>query len=529
MKIKKFGWLLAVFSILMIVTACSGGSSDSSSEGDNTSEGTDTAVSTDGELHYASNVQPPTLDPLMSNAIVTREVASVIYESLVAFNENFEPVPMLAESVDVSEDGKTYTFNLRHGVMFHNGEEMKAEDVVASMERWKEKSSSARAVLTEPQFAEVDEYTVTMTLAEPTTLALGAIANTSHLAAIMPKEIVESAPEAGVEEFIGTGPFKFVEWKQDQYLHFTRFDEYAALDTPASGLSGKKEALVKDVYFDIVIDPSTQLSGLQTGEYDIAGGIIQDDLAQLEANPDLEYITPFDANYTLLFNRKEGAFQSKELRQAVAYALDLDALAAVAAVDNYEITPSQLPKLNAVWATDAGAEFHNQKDLEKAKQLVEQSGYNGETLNILTTRDYPQMYNEAVYVKEQLAKVGINVELLVYDWATALSEVRNSPQDWNIFTTSFPSTPSPVELLYYAESYFDGAETDTQKELLTKIKSAPTTEEAKMYWEELQTHSIEDVKLITTFAANKISAYTTDVKGYKYFEVPLFYNVSVSE
>jgi len=525
MKLKKLGWLLAVFSIVMIIAGCSG----DSGEGSESSEGSDTQVSTDGELHYASNVQPPTLDPLMSNAIVTREVASVIFESLVAFNENYEAVPMLAESVDVSEDGKTYTFNLRQGVKFHNGDEMKAEDVVASMNRWKEKSSSARAVLTEPQFAEVDEYTVTMTLAEPTTLALGAIANTSHLAAIMPKEIVESAPEAGVEEFIGTGPFKFAEWKQDQYLHFTRFDDYVALDAPTSGLSGKKEALVKDVYFDIVIDPSTQLSGLQTGEYDIAAGIIQDDLAQLEANPDLEYVTPFDANYTLLFNRKQGAFQSTELRQAVAYALDLDALAAVAAVDNYEITPSQLPKQNTVWATEAGSEFHNQKDLEKAKQLVEQSGYDGEKLNILTTRDYPQMYNEAVYVKEQLAKIGLNVELLVYDWATALSEVRNSPEDWNIFTTSFPSTPSPVELLYYAESYFDGAETDTQKELLAKIKSAPTTEEAKQYWEELQTHSIEDVKLITTFAANKISAYTADVQGYKYFEVPLFFNVSVSE
>ncbi|RKJ18752.1 ABC transporter substrate-binding protein, partial [Butyricicoccus sp. 1XD8-22] len=125
-----------------------------------------------------------------------------IFEFFVTFNERYEPVPMLAESIDISEDGKTYTFNLRKGVKFHNGDEMKAKDVVASMERWKEYSSSARATLVDPRFEEVDEYTVKLTVTEPTTLVLGAIANTSHLAGIMPKEIVDAATESGVSEYI---------------------------------------------------------------------------------------------------------------------------------------------------------------------------------------------------------------------------------------------------------------------------------------------------------------------------------------
>ncbi|MBM7608903.1 peptide/nickel transport system substrate-binding protein [Lysinibacillus composti] len=526
MKAKKISLFMAIISLVLIIAGCSGGGKSSSTT---TTSGASEGGALKEELHYASNAQPPSLDPLMSNAVVTREVASIIYESLVAFDENYEPVPMLAESIEQSEDGKTYTFKLRQGVKFHNGKEMKAEDVVASLTRWAEKSSSARAVLVDPVFAEVDEYTVTLTLGQGTTLALGALANVSHLAAIMPKEIVESAPESGVTEFIGTGPYKFVEWKQDQYLKFTKFDDYVALDTPASGLSGKKEALVKDVYYDIVLDPSTQLTGVQTGEYDIAGGILQDDLAQVEANKDLAHITPFSMNYSILLNRKEGPFTSKEMRQAVSLALDHDSLAAVAAVGNYTISPSLMPKHIEKWSTEAGAEFFNQKDTEKAKSLLKEAGYNGETVTILTTRDYPVMYNEAVAMKEQLGAIGINVELLVYDWATALAEVRSSPEDWDLFTTSFPGVPSPAEMLYFAEGYFDGAESDTQKELLAKIRSAATHEEAKQYWEELQTHSIEDVKIITTFGLNAIHAYSNKVDGYKYFDVPVFWNVKVAE
>lgn len=238
MKAKKLSLFMAIISLVLIIAGCSGGGKSSSTT---TTSGESEGGALKEELHYASNAQPPSLDPLMSNAVVTREVASIIYESLVAFDENYEPVPMLAESIEQSEDGKTYTFKLRQGVKFHNGKEMKSEDVVASLTRWAEKSSSARAVLVDPVFTAVDDYTVTLTLGQGTTLALGAMANVSHLAAIMPKEIVESAPESGVTEFIGTGPYQFVEWKQDQYLKFTKFDDYVALDTPASGLSGKKK------------------------------------------------------------------------------------------------------------------------------------------------------------------------------------------------------------------------------------------------------------------------------------------------
>ncbi|RKJ53117.1 ABC transporter substrate-binding protein, partial [Butyricicoccus sp. 1XD8-22] len=352
---------------------------------------------------------------------------------------------------------------------------------------------------------------------------------TSHLAGIMPKEIVDAATESGVSEYIGTGPFKFVEWKQDQYIHFTKFDEYSALETPPSGLAGKREALVKDVYYEIVLDPSTQLTGVQTGEYDIAAGVLQDDLAHVEANADLDTISPYSSNYVFLLNRKEGPFNNKEMRQAFSYAVDHDAIAAVSAVNNYEVGPSLMPKENQQWYTEAGEEYFNQKDPEKAKEFLSKAGYNGETITILTTRDYPMMFNNAVIVQEQLEKIGMKVELLVYDWATALSEVRNSPQDWDIFTTAFPAVPSPIEMLYFAEGYFDGAETDKQKELLASIRNAKTTEEAQKYWEELQAYSIEDVKIVKLYDVYSPLVFSNKVKGFTFFDNPVFWNTKVTE
>src|SRR5699024_799889 len=106
----------------------------------------------------------------------------------------------------------------------------------------------------------------------------------NRYAAVMPKEVVDSAGAVGVSEFIGTGPFQFAEWKQDQYIHLTKYEDYEPVDLPADGASGKKEALVDDLYFDIVTDASTQVAGIQTGEYDIILDLPNEHYEQVKAN-----------------------------------------------------------------------------------------------------------------------------------------------------------------------------------------------------------------------------------------------------
>src|SRR5690625_1825369 len=155
--------------------------------------------------------QTPTLDQPTDAATADRNTARLIFETLMTVDSDYNPVPMLAESVN-TEDNKTYTFHLREGILFHNGKEMVAEDVIASMERWMEKSAITGSAFDDASWEATDDYTVVLKLKVASPLVLDTIASPKQAAAIMPKEIIDAAPSEGVEEYVGTGPFKFVEW-----------------------------------------------------------------------------------------------------------------------------------------------------------------------------------------------------------------------------------------------------------------------------------------------------------------------------
>lgn len=140
---KKITSLFILLIGLVVIAGCSTKSTENTINEDvakeNAKEG--------GDIWVATGAQPPTLDTHVSSASATRDVGQHIFETLVTLNSNYQAVPMLAESVEVSEDNKTYTFYLREGVIFHNGKEMTSEDVVASMERWKNHDAMALSLV----------------------------------------------------------------------------------------------------------------------------------------------------------------------------------------------------------------------------------------------------------------------------------------------------------------------------------------------------------------------------------------------
>lgn len=146
-----------------------------------------------GALKIVYEAQPNTLDPTVTTAGATKDLSRPIYESLVTLNENWEITPQLAESFAINVDGTVVTFKLRQGVLFHNGEEMTAEDVVASMKKWSEYSSLAKTMFGDAEWVAVDDYTVELHLERPSYLVMHALADQSQIAAIMPKEIAEAA------------------------------------------------------------------------------------------------------------------------------------------------------------------------------------------------------------------------------------------------------------------------------------------------------------------------------------------------
>ncbi|WP_368653150.1 ABC transporter substrate-binding protein [Ornithinibacillus sp. 4-3] len=518
-------FLAVLISALLMVVGCSSsnpsGATDENEESGNQSE--------NSVLKVALPTQPPTLDQPTSTATVTRDAARLMYETLVTTDSEYKAVPMLAESVDVSDDNKIYTFKLREGVKFHNGDEMLAEDVIASMERWVEKSSVTGSMFEGATWEADGDYTVVLQLESPSVFVLDTMASQKMAAAIMPKEIVDEADADGVKEYIGTGPYKFVDWKQDQYIHFTKNEDYQPVDEPADGLAGEKIANIDDIYLYIVTDSSTRYTGLQTGEYDLIYTVPFDSYDQLKNETNVYPVFDTYGETLIVYNENEGISSNLKFRQALNAAYDVEQMMFAAFVDEdlYWLHPSYMTKTVTNWATDAGKEFYNQHDLDKAKQLLEESDYNNEELRVLTTRDYPQFYNIAVVMEEQLKAIGVNVKLEIYDWPTLL-EKQEQPTEWDASVIGSSIVTTPSQLLYISPSFAGGKRNETILGLKDQIEDASTLEEAQVLWEELQQYAWEEHLPITMLGGyNNLYGANNKVQGIETLTGPIFWNATI--
>ena len=183
-----------------------------------------------GVLRAAMTGEPPTIDVHATTTTITGHIGWHLVEGLFTTDVNSDPIPMLAEGYSVSDDGLSYVFDLRHGVKFHNGEEMKAADVVASMERWGRLATLGKRLFENvSRFEAVDDYTVEMDLKEVSGTVLAYLASPIQMPAIYPKSLIDEAGDLPIAEIIGTGPYRLVEWLPDSHIRLARFEDYAAL------------------------------------------------------------------------------------------------------------------------------------------------------------------------------------------------------------------------------------------------------------------------------------------------------------
>lgn len=180
MKITKLVLLGIILSVIGILTAC----------GNDDEKSGDTAKSYKDEINVAVTAQPPTLDTALTVSAVALDIAGNVFEQLYTMNEHYEPTPVLAQSVEESKDGKTYNFKLREGVKFHNGDEMKASDVAASMNYWLKTSSRAKALLNGATFKEDGDYNVILTVKNPTSDVLTLISAQAQFPSIIDRKSV---------------------------------------------------------------------------------------------------------------------------------------------------------------------------------------------------------------------------------------------------------------------------------------------------------------------------------------------------
>ena len=472
--------------------------------------------------------EPQTLDPMASTADLIGTIMQHVFETLYTFDANWKVVPMVAESLpNVSADGRTYDIALRKGVMLHNGRPLNADDVVASLQRWIEQSPRGKSVGKVLESLNASgPLAIRIVLKEPYAPLLSQLALPTGMAAVMAKESIAQP----LMDYIGTGPYRFVERKPDQYVLLRRFDKYGARSEPASGYGGKREALIEELRFVPVPNASTRVEGALAAQYDYA------DLLPVEALPRLEQakgkavaiLTPNFGFPYLVLNTKEGVNASKGVRQAIQIALGEGDMLLAGFGDPrfFAVEPNHFPKGSPFYSM-AGADRYNQHDFKKAREMAAKAGYKGEPIRVLTSRQYDFHYNMALLMAEQLKKAGFKVQMDVVDWAT-LVQRRNDPKLWDIYVTHSGQFPepmlSPPQLGDGAPGWWNTPEKQAALHAFN-TESDPTKRGA--LWGQVQQVVYDEVPYIDVGKFNALSATSTALEHYQPATWPYFWNARI--
>lgn len=470
-----------------------------------------------GTIRVAIAGEPPTLDIHQTTAGIVSYITWSIYEPLFTYDENYQLIPMLADSHEVSDDGLVNVIRLRQDVPFHNGETMTAADVIASINRWGAISGVGQSLLgATDELREVDDYTIEFHLAEPYGSLATALAINYQGCAIYPKSVIDAAGDAPIDnDFIGTGPYQLEERRIDQFIRLQRFDDYAALEGEPLGYGGHKAQYLDRIDFIPVADEAARVAGLQAGDYHLLTDFSSDQFETIAANPDLvvEKLPPSSWD-TLVLNWNSPLMSDLLVRQAFQAALNHEPIMLAAHGEGfYRLDPSIMQRETA-WATDAGAELYNQNDPEKARALLEEAGYDGTPLRLLSTQEYQYLYNVALVSAQQLEDAGFTVDLQTYDWAT-LVERRADPEMWDAFTTSDPFKPDPAQMATLQVCNFPGWWCSEETiALVADLRSESDFDTRYAIWEQIQENFYTEVPMIKVGDFNSVAARSSNVGGF---------------
>ena len=469
-SIRRNGGRLAVFAsvIAIVAAACggtaatsapsNGGASTSAPASAGATAGAATAGPTPagapkqgGKLVAAIEGEPTSLDPAFDYDFVSGLATSSITEPLLVFCENDQKLcPNLAEAWEVSPDGLVYTMHIRQGVKFQDGTPMTVEDVVFSLDRIRnpDLGSYVGWMLASVKTVEAtDDKTVVITLSAPDALFEYALASTA--AHVVSKAFVEKSgdkygkPEVGS---LGTGPFKFAEWKTGDYQRLVRNDDYW---NKANGGPYLDEITIK-----ILPEPTTRVAGLQTGEIDFMVAMVPSDqyaTVQQAENLDLSFIPSYYGEW-ITFNTQKAPFDNVKVRQALNYAFDKkgirqlyygpEALDTKATLVNPTLWTFEKDAWQAAW--DALPAYD--QDLEKAKALLAESGV-ADQLNgteIAYYESTPSIKGAAESFIDSMGKLGIEIKARKVTYQESVALQFGPHNDYDILVASWGSDfPDP--------------------------------------------------------------------------------------
>lgn len=475
-----------------------------------------------GTLKVGLDIEPPTLDTHFNHLVLTYTIGTHMLEGLYTLDEALKPIPMLASDYpEISEDKLNYRIKLRPGVTFHNGKELTADDAIASIKRWGQIGTYGKPIYNNISSIEKeDDLTFVIKLKEAMGDLVTSLAVLHGHASIMPKEICEQYPNSPVERVIGTGPFEFVEWKPHTHIKVKKFDNYLPVDFPANGWGGQKIAYVDEVYFIPLVDESVRTSSIESGAVDFADLVPVDQYERLKQNPNLQlYPSNPRAWNAIVCNYQAGIMSNQKIRQALLAAVDVEKIMSIGVGDQifWRSDPGIFQK-EQIWWSDAGKEKYNQKNIEEAKRLLKEAGYNGEKIKWMVC---PLDYNWTLAAKNVFEEAGFNFDLQNMEWAT-VSARRENPELWDLMSTKNTIKPDPT-MCIFINAWINGI--PEMESVRDKLILATDFEKRYGLLEEMQELFYEYVPSLKLGDERALRVASKRVKGHVPLPEVFFWNV----
>lgn len=526
---KKLALLIAAVLAVSLAgcspkTETGSGGGTAAAAGQNTeadNKGTGNEVkSPDNDMVVALNADATNMDPHVSGNGISNMITDTMYETLVTFDDNIKIVPLLAKSWTMSPDGKSYTFILNEGIKFHDGEPFNADSVSAVFDRAKADPSLrvAQQVASWDSVVVDSEYQVTIHLKEPNNTFLNKLA---QIRIISPKAIKELGKEGLAKQSAGTGPFILSERVDGDYTKVVRNQDYWR--------DGPK---IDTLTFKVVPEDGARIAMLQTGEADVIYPVPPIQVSKIENDKNIEvknydgityrYVT-LNKDYTLADGRKP--LDDVRVRQAMNYAFDNDAYIKVV-YQGFARKPTSIFSNSIMYYAEQSPLYD--KDLDKAKALMQDAGYaDGFPIDIWVDNTTVEMQG-AEFVKQQLADLNINVNVVPMESTTiadmtSAKESDTKVQMWyvNWSSGSYEADGSMRNILHgdkfppagYNTAFYNNPEFN--KLLDDALQATDENQIAEMY-KQAQAIAWKDCPWIFLANDNNIVAQRTYVKGVAY-------------
>jgi len=364
-----------------------------------------------GTLTFAISKKMKLMNPLVRTSSTEKRIRDLIFESLLGLDGSGKIQPNLAESWKVSKDGKLYTFQLRKGVKFHNGQEMTAEDAKFAIDYTLNPKSGAygHKDLSQVEGAQaVGRYTLKIYLKAPNPVFPTMLSSIRSFS-VVPKGSLEVGMRKPPKFPPGTGPFKFTKWVPGQRIVLDRFDDYWG-----------HKAYLDRVVLKVISNSAVRFTTVRTGEVDLIARAPYEWIKKIVAG-EIKGVDVAKGSFgnarNIEFNVAAAPFNNKKMRYAVAHALDRKEILNAAYAGLGTPVEQRFPNDSVWYFKEAAAPS---LDLDKGRALLKEAGYKGEELDLLLTRGVAGREIEAAVVQAQLKRIGMKVKLTVLERGAAL-------------------------------------------------------------------------------------------------------------